>query len=316
MKQIIFYLSLSLLIISCTDFKNGFVPDGNSISRSEKDSVERILINPENFFYLKLEEYFETFEYEPSDDIVSRNNEASALLYRSVHRDSVNLNSTVVEEKYLYLENYDKDTIGRIIYFKTARYVNDQKLKRYYTDYRKIHINTAKQISLGYWYFQQSDSTYHLLMTNGSKKYQVVAKGDSSKISFTHISHPNIDRNSREIDSDQLIEVKSVMNVGKDNGLVFYRNIPSSSIPERAVVYEESHDVNLFVFAYQDTDLKNIISNVDVYIKVEDGGVFKKRNNYMNAYVIPTFDRKLFLRDQKVVRRSDKKAELENSRGG
>lgn len=315
MKKVFFCLVILPLIIGCSGYKEAYISTAPRIDKPKKDTLEQIEINPKNFFYLRLEEYFETFEYEQNTDGVSRNNEASACLYRSINRDSTEYDSKIVEEKYMYLENYDTDSSGRVLYFKTARYVNDGKLKRYYSDSSKIHINTAKKVSLGYWYLQASDTTYHLLMTNGSKKYQVVAKGDGAKISFVQISHPNVDENSRETESDQLIKVKSVMNVGDDDGLIFYRNMPSTTNPERAIVYNGSHKIESFVFVYRDDEIKNVISEGRSFIKMEDGGVAKERWKYMESIVIPTLDRELFEENKKVARRFDKKEELKKPKG-
>ena len=315
MRSVLICCLLIITLGSCKEYQEAYRSDNKVIQPSGKDTVEKIHINPKNFFYLRLAEYFETFEFEQSVDGVARNNEAAARLYKSIHRDSTLKYLNIAEEKYLYLENYDSQNSGRVLYFKSARYLKDESLLAYLRSFNKIHINVTVKVSLGFWFFEPKDSSYHLLLTNGSKKFQVVAKGDQNSICFHQISQPNADEYSLGKDSEQLIKINSVMSVGNDSGLVFYRNLPSKGKAERKFVFSESEQIDSIAFVYRDRELKNII-NSKTYIQTQNLGVGVERNNYMRSYVVPFFDRYYFQLNQKILRRPEKEKAIKAMRKG
>jgi hypothetical protein len=243
------------MITSCFPWKRGFVLDNEcSNSQSEKSFAinDTFKLNPIDFFFLKQVEYFYIYEDKTDTNNLSFSNEASVVLYKSVPADyEVNLDENVVEEKYLYLNNFsDTDTSvkgGEVLYFRTATYwayakdeykknkLGKEQLHHYFTQPKQIDLCTSKRLHLGYWVREKSN--IQLLLNDGSNSYRVEAKEYADSLVFMKISQPRKDLSSKNINQELLIPLNNVMNLSNPEGLTFFRNVNSDTLAaERDIV--------------------------------------------------------------------------------
>lgn len=255
MKNLI-YISAILILTSCYNWKRAFVLPTKESDKNKYANVNQtdsININPDNFFYVRQEEYWDTLNVNYNATSKSYTTESSARLYKSIHVDSTNSSTFIVEENYLYLENYSDVTknSGRIVHFKTAPFWGDGKtpkhtknkkrihsseLRSYFSSKDTINLSTSVITEFGFWR-RDKNGTYHLLMKNAFGSFQIVATDNGGKeMVYKKISHPNTDNNIRNASNNDItIQVKEVMNVQGKDGLIYYRNVTDKFNTQRIV---------------------------------------------------------------------------------
>lgn len=232
MKQRITYLlSLSLLFLgSCNyNWHNGFYQVDQSYS------TESITIDPANFYYLRLCEIYE------ADSMLDSNNgnvvhDANLILaYENCPCDYSQPTETekaVVEETYLYMDNYDptdnSEITERLIYINTVRFEGDPALLNHYSDNRQLNLLTAKETIFGWWTRKLDDQgkPYLLLeLRNPEKAFQVKAIPNGKSIAFTEITHPAVNKYSLRGETLPFIPIQQVYHLREDKyGITFHQN--------------------------------------------------------------------------------------------
>lgn len=234
-------VSVIILLISCSDK----ITPGSFIQKipPKYDTSEVISLKPENMFYLRLEEYYEIINTSEAETRGSYN-QASARLYRSIPVCSTTQLSQIVEEKYMYLEDYDNTSIGSggsAVYFRTTKFYNNAAVRQIYSYSNIIDLETVIKTDLGYWY--NADSAHiKIILTNGDQNFQVIARRMDDRVIFEEISHPQYDKYSRNTNGDQFVPIKEIINVANDSGLVYYRNVQPDLTAQRSLVYSKNQD--------------------------------------------------------------------------
>ncbi|MFK8037916.1 MAG: hypothetical protein AB8B74_06470 [Crocinitomicaceae bacterium] len=311
-------LFIALFISGCYSWRRGF-----EVSEKNKQETftEEIEINDKDFFYLRKVEYNEIINYNNGKDSSDAPyaNETSLKAYKSTNVNS-SKKERVVEEKYLYLENYSKvnATSGRIVYFKTAPYwdigkdrslfknrLPPSKLHSYYSSKDSIELSTSIVMQLGYWIKDSSTNEYNLVMCNNSGKFQMLATGDDTKLTCTKITHPNVDKNIRiSAGEPELILIDNIMNVQKDKGLIYYRNINSDGSAQRKIYlsYNDSiSEVKSICIGHKPRKCLNFKSDKNKsyfrakgFLRLESKKIAKERKGYHKTFLLVFPERHLY----------------------
>lgn len=263
---------VAVSLSSCYSWKRGFVEGTGTPEVGKGEEKMEIDIAPQDFFYFRQEEYMEHLNYTVSEGD-SYTNEAAARLYRSIPVDSTKPLARVMEEKYMYLDNFsDSRENGQLVYFRTAMYWGDikdeasknrerpGKLRDHYTSPTLIELTTTKDVQVGYWY-RDTGNIVHLMMNNGSEKFHVVAREENLRLTFLKMSHPNRDQNARETNSELLMSCENVMNVQDKDGLVYYRNMKADSSEERTISFYtkmKTYNVDQIVLVTKPSKRRNL----------------------------------------------------------
>ncbi|MCH2224885.1 MAG: hypothetical protein MK066_08965 [Crocinitomicaceae bacterium] len=317
MKNLI-YLSAALVLTSCYGWKRAFTLPKNNTTVTQ---IESININPSDFFYVRQAEYWDTLKSNYNTSNKSYTTETSARLYKSICVDSTLPSSYIVEENYLYLENYSDTSVnnGRIIHFKTSpfwgdgknrkrnskqRSINDKQihsseLQKYFSNKDTINLSTSVITEFGYWE-KDKHGTYHLLLKNAFGSFHIEAIDLTRKeLIYKKVTHPNKDNNIRNTsDNNITIEIKDVMNVQQNDGLVYYRNVGNTLKAQRAITTTYSR---LNSKTHKKEEVSSSISSIHLgaknkngkrkvlinYLKTDDGTILYSRKNHRVHHLDP-----------------------------
>lgn len=311
---------LGLTFTSCYTWKRGFVTENKECFQKCKQkridktySEEHVdTLNPTDFFYLRQVEYFEFID---NDSSANNNqepyiNEVSAALYKSVPVGyKLKRSERVVEEKYMCVDGLSDDSLsGMVYYFRTATYwgegrdngeegntdikLRPSKLKEHYSSDTEIDLSTSKKLQIGYW--ERDADTLYLFMNDGEDLFEVKAILKEHQLNFMEISHPNKEGSGKDTNSEQYIELKKVMNVQNNPGLVYYRNSTFEKVlrPKRdiSITYVENGRTfkkKIFSICYQSKRMKwkNLDSGISE-ITLEDKTTLEERKKYHETTVV------------------------------
>ncbi len=335
MRSIVLFIILGFTLTSCYTWKRGFVTENNGLFQKCKEKRignkyldgETDTLNATDFFYLRQVEYFEFINNGNTDstDDEPYTNEVSAALYKSVPVGyALKRSERTVEEKYMCIHGLSNDSAeaGVIYYFRTATYWgegadnggtddSDEKLKpsmllKHFENDTVIDLSTSKRLQIGYW--ARKDDTLQLFMNDGTDIYEVKATYLKDRLMFNEISHPNKEGSSKDANSEQYLELKKVMNVQDNPGLIYYRNVKADTMSQAErqikVTYVENDTTfvgDAFSICYQTK--RHRLKNLDkgyCEIVLRNDTVLKQRRKYHKTTAINEDDY-LYIAEKKVI---------------
>lgn len=208
-------------------------------------------------------------------------------------------NCKVVEETYLYLDNFHKKDIhrsGLAFYFITRPMTTDDRQRKYFEDSSSILMSGIRRILVGIWRYDHDD--LYIVLPNKGEKALVMKSDDSlsheQKIFINKITHPNSISNVSKkssfneiLKSTNFIEIQKTLGFSDKNNHLAFLNIN----PNRKIIHDApterkdtvGNPINIFLGNINSIHIESINENKSKLVF----GVNTKNGDFKYYYFNP-----------------------------